>query len=606
MSAHPQGSDAFDIRPELDRRFEYGDLLVNYLSRLGVEYVFGIPGGAIEPLYNALARAQHRAAIPRSVVSRHEAGAAFMAYGYARNAGKLGVCCATTGPGATNLITGVASAYDNNVPLLVITAQTALPRFGRGALQESSDTAVDTVAMLAPCTQYNSLVSHVDQLEHKLIAAISSALHTQSPSHLSIPLDILRSPAPMPQAINLDKLLHKPELIDKPAIAEFCRLLNQANRITLMVGDGCDASIASVLKMALLLDAAIVVTPHGKGLVSPYHPSFRGVFGYAGHKTATEAVLSSDLLVIIGAVVSERIRNIQDLQKNPQANIVYINEHRQYCVRLPTANLYIHGNLKASLAEVVEALQTQNKVHTLHDDLSEVRTTANIVYDKQGRPQRFFGLNEEDKALADTVCIKPQRLMTELPRLFPPSVVYLADPGNSLCWSMHYLHPYDRRILGDRDSHAGMFQGCLEFSSMGWAVGAAIGVALARPKNPVVCLVGDGSWLMSGQEITVAKQLGLNITFIILNDAQLGMVKHGQRLAKAEPIGYELPEIDYALYAESIGVTGIKIDTLNELLNLNIDAIVQAAAPTLLDIHIDNEEVPPMAGRMQALGTVGS
>ena len=146
--------------------YEVGDLLVSYLDYIGVDYVFGIPGGAIEPLYNALSRSAEKGG-PRAIVARHETGAAFMADGYARNSGNLGVCCATAGPGATNLITGVASAYDNHSPLLVITAQTALENFGRNAAQESGDTGINTVAMFEPCTHYNTLVSHVNQFEQK-------------------------------------------------------------------------------------------------------------------------------------------------------------------------------------------------------------------------------------------------------------------------------------------------------------------------------------------------------------------------------------------------------------------------------------------------------
>ena len=135
------------------------DQLVEHLEQIGVEYIFGVPGGAIEPLYNAMARSQRKGGL-RPIVARHEAGAAFMADGYARETGKLGVCCSTTGPGATNLITGVASAYVDNIPLLVITAQTALHLFGKQTLQESSCTAVNTVAMFQHCTHFSSLVSH--------------------------------------------------------------------------------------------------------------------------------------------------------------------------------------------------------------------------------------------------------------------------------------------------------------------------------------------------------------------------------------------------------------------------------------------------------------
>src|SRR5574340_1468484 len=154
---------AQDIEAE-PQPMEAVDLLVAYLEQIGIEYVFGVPGGAIEPLYNALARSARRGG-PRPVVARHETGAAFMADGYARETGKIGVCCATSGPGATNLITGVACAYENEIPMLVITGQPSLHLLGRGALQESSGAGIDTVAMFRICTRYSALISHPDQIE---------------------------------------------------------------------------------------------------------------------------------------------------------------------------------------------------------------------------------------------------------------------------------------------------------------------------------------------------------------------------------------------------------------------------------------------------------
>ena len=146
--------------------WDNADLIVAYLKALKVEYIFSVPGGAIEPLYNAIARNQPHGG-PKVIVARHESGAAFMAEGYARETGKLGVCCATTGPGSTNLLTGVASAYADNIPMLVITAQTPLPKFGKNALQESSCTAIDTVGIFRYCTTYNTLISHAEQIKDR-------------------------------------------------------------------------------------------------------------------------------------------------------------------------------------------------------------------------------------------------------------------------------------------------------------------------------------------------------------------------------------------------------------------------------------------------------
>jgi acetolactate synthase-1/2/3 large subunit len=190
-----------------------------------------------------------------------------------------------------------------------------------------------------------------------------------------------------------------------------------------------------------------------------------------------------------------------------------------------------------------------------------------------------------------------------LPELFPSSTIYLADPGASMCWTIHYLHPKDRRITGERQKRTNLYQACMEFSSMGWSIGASVGVALARPDNPVVCIVGDGSWLMCGQEVTVAKQHNLNIIYVILNDSALGMVKHGQKLAKAESIGYQLPDVDYCRYAESIDIEGYRIEKPEDLIKLDIDRMLKARQPVILDVHIDPDEIPPMKARISALAS---
>lgn len=584
---------------------ELGDLLIQYLDQLGVEYVFGVPGGAIEPLYNALARSERRGG-PRAIVARHEAGAAFMAHGYHANSGKLGVCCSTTGPGATNLITGVASAYENSVPMLVVTAQTPLSKFGKGALQESSDTAIHTVGMFEHCTNYNSLVSHPDQFERKLAAALMQAVYTQTPSHISVPLDVLSHAAenefPSYQIVDA---LNKSALADETAVERLYTLLTTANKSVLVIGDACSDSVSSVLGVASLLQITVVTTPNGKGIVSPYHPLFKGVIGYAGHQDAMDALGDPevDLIVAAGTGLSERISDGRDVHKMIGDKLVHVEEREYMFIRSPMAKLHIRGNIQTVFSRVMERLCQSDKVREMYSKWPP--TKENVVKEigkKLKNMNRNFGLIEESKCFSDATPLKPQRLMAELPKLFPPSTIYLADPGASMCWAIHYLQPFDRRFEGERKSQTSLFQACMEFSSMGWSIGAAIGTALAKPDNPVVCIVGDGSWLMSGQEITVAMQHGLRIVFIIMDDRALGMVKHGQRLAKAEPIGFELPDIDYCLYAKAVGAEGYKVASPQDLLDLDIESILSKRQPSIIDARIDPDEVPPMGARMKALG----
>jgi acetolactate synthase-1/2/3 large subunit len=581
---------------------EVGDLIVNYLKQLKVDYVFGVPGGAIEPLYNALARSAREGG-PRAIVSRHETGAAFMADGYARTSGKLGVCCSTTGPGATNLITGVSSARENHVPMLVITAQTALSTFGAGAFQESSCTGVDVVGMFEFCTCYNSLVSHVDQVERKLNAAIMRAFQTSTPAHLSFPLDVLRSPSPHSQpSWDISKHVAQAILIDTRAVETLCAEILAAEKVVFVIGEDCSEGIGTIQELAIVLGAQILTTPQGKGLISPYHPLFRGVLGFAGHTTAMQVLADPtvDTILAIGTSLSEWASNGWDphLLNN---RLIHIEATEPNLMRSPMARLHVRGRISRVFQIVLDYLHIHIRINGGHPyiELDKVHQKADV--DSKLRLKRQFKLDEESKYRDDSTPIKPQRLMRELPRLFPPHTRYLADTGSSFAWAIHYLHPFDRRISGKRDARGGGCRVCLEFASMGWAIGSAVGTALVRRGDPVVCITGDGSLLMNGQEITVAIQEQLPVVIVVLNDGALGMVKHGQRLGGAEQTAFELPHANYAQFAKSLGAGSYIVRSPQDLLKLDIKKICARAGPTLLDVRVDPEEVPPIGVRMRGL-----
>jgi len=655
MASHPAIKHIYNSAPKKDALeasnqrppaisgpeiLEVGDLLVAYLRQLSIKYVFGVPGGAIEPLYNALARQARydeengiplHARGPRAVVARHETDAAFMAEGYARASGKMGVCCATTGPGATNMITGVASAYENRIPMLVITAQTALANFGRGALQESSCTGVDTVSMFRHCTRYNTLVSHTEQFENKLSAAILSTRQSPAgPAHLSVPLDIMKdiTPAPIPTfTLTTDYWSRPISQVDATVDSVFERIKN-ADKVTFVIGHGCRDAIGIILKVAKLINANIVVTPHGKGLVSPFQPLFRGVFGFAGHESASDALNEANEIVAIGVTISEWSSNGWDRSCLLKDKLIHIDDNEENFTRSPMAGTHILGGAAGIFTYYLEYYQY--KPYGEVDTNSDNQASQN--WEDPNKPIKHFTLDDEAAFTSDAIPIKPQRLMYELPRQLPSNTRYVVDSGNSTAWALHYLHPIDRRMEGKRHACSSTFDGCIEFASMGWAIGAAIGVALGSTKHrknrkndaphnvsfyeertlvdtnkkkektiPVVCITGDGSLLMAGQEITVAIQEKLPVIFIILNDSSLGMVKHGQRLAGAEPIGYELPKIDYCDFAKVLGAYGERVYSPKDLEEINFEEVLKRPGPTLIDVRIDAEEVPPMATRMKIL-----
>ena len=572
---------------------QFGDLLVGYLNQLGIEYVYGVPGGAIEPLYDALARSESQGGT-RVVGARHETGAAFMADGYSRNTGKLGVCCATTGPGATNMLTGIASAYENQIPILAISAQTSLSMFGRGAFQDSSGDGVDTTSIFQHCTRYSTLISHAEQFEHKLATAIMTALGSPNgPVHLTVPRDIMATPWSGHLSYQLQEIVQTPAMVDKEALVRLQYLLSSAKKIVFIVGSDACSAIGSVLRLVMSLNAELVTTPQGKGLVSPYHPRFRGVFGFTGHDSAGKALLDGDvdLVIAVGVLFGETSSGGWDTECLLNSRLVHVEETTGHLTRTPMSQLHVRGNLKTIFEQL-------NKHFSVDNEKQHQRANAcqNIM-----EGIRHFSIDNKRACISDCSPIKPQRLMHDLPTLFPSNTRYLMDVGNSFAWGTHYLHPFDRRVAGEREQHGALFSACFDFASMGWAIGSAVGTAMALPNTPVVCITGDGSWLMSGQEITVALEENLCIVFIIINDGAYGMVKHGQILSGAQQTAFKLPQVDYAAMAQATGATGIVIKSPQELNRLDIKTICKRKSPTVLDIRVDPDEVPPIAMRTNIL-----
>lgn len=599
-------------KEEKQTKVTYADLIINYLIQLDVDYLFGVPGGAIEPLYNALGRhlreqnkrpstTDSEIIIPvrkrrdskgiRPIVARHEAAAAFMADGYARETGKLGVCCATTGPGATNLITGVASAYADRVPMLVITPQTALPDFGKMGLQESSSDAIDIVGMFEHCTCYNSLISHPAQLEGKLYTALINAhRHPQGPAHLSIPMDILDTPITTnSKSYPVAHLFRQLETVDEGAYSALVQTIVKSKRIVLFIGGGSKNAVPHINQLADMVDAEIVTTPSGKCWISAHNPRYRGVFGFAGHQSAMACIMHKDVDLIIA--VGTRLGELSTCGWNESLlnkKLVHLSQIPEDFARSPMAGLHVLGNVGYIFKNIcndplIQKIASQRNVNPNQQPQEELHyLPKNLTF------------QTVSKCDSDAVPLKPQRVMKELINIFPQETRYVADAGNTWAWVTHYL--MDREIDTQRVGFG--------FASMGWAIGAAVGTALGNREDLTVCITGDGSYLMSGQEITVAVSEKLPMVFIVLNDQALGMVKHGQRLAGAEQLCYQLPPVDFAMMAKSVGANSIIIKTPDDFSQISIDTICASGKPWLLDIHIDPEEVPPIGARVEVLNKV--
>ena len=569
---------------------ENGDLILNYLDRLGIEFVFGVPGGSIEPLYNALARSERNGG-PKAILARHEAGAAFMADGYARATGKIGVCCSTSGPGATNLITGVANAYADSIPLLVISAQPAIEKFGLGAFQEGSCTGINTVNMFESCTRYNTLVSHSAQLENKLLQAISyTKSNRPGPAHLSIPLDIMRAKAePRYGVQQLRAFINHEVVTSEKGLDLLLKYLSDAKNVTFVIGEGCSGAINELLELVELQNWLMVTTPMAKGLISDFHPLYRGVFGLGGHESARDALLpeNADYVVVVGTALDEITTGGWDTEAVLSNRMIHISQNSEHLSRSILAKACILGSPKLLLEQLFNWIEKPKD-----------RPKVEYLPGPDGFPKH---VKYRDKAVCfqNTSPVKPQALYWTLSQLCPPNTYVLMDTGNSFLWGIHYWQTHNKAGVEDNLFHIGM-----GFASMGWAIGASIGMALGE-KAPVICFTGDGSVLMSGQEMTVAREHNLNVLFVILNDSHLGMIKHGQQLGGAENIGNELPKVDFAGMARAMGLQGHTINKLTDLDNIGIDDIFKQKGPCVLDVIIDANEVPPMGSRMKVLAGGG-
>lgn len=564
---------------------DYADLILEYLHQLGVEYIFGVPGGAIEPLYNALARSERRGGI-KAVIARHECAAAFMADGYYRETGKLGVVCSTTGPGATNLITGVASASVDHSPMLVITAQTALPKFGKRPLQDSSETAIDTVSIFRNCTKFNAFVSHPEQLEGKLISALMESFQSpRGPVHISIPADVLRAPYGHPDPnVHVNYLMNRATLEDRPAVDRLLEEVLEADNIVFFLGHGCERAYEQIEELAEALNAPFVSGPMGKTWVNEHHPLFRGVFGYAGHTSAYELFNNPniELIIAIGTSITEMgIGSLVAEIKNKK--LIHIDSSVENFSRSPLAKLHVCGHLDAILNRLINKVSSHSWRRTWNG--LEFECNKNVL-------GGYIDLINPESCQSDATPVKPQRLMAHLSKNLPKDSRIFIDTGNIWAWATHYL---------SRSENNGLYRVSMGYGSMAWAIGAVIGSSMASSHEPHVCLAGDGAWLMSSHEIGVAVQHKLPILFIVLNDSAYGMIRFGQELSQAESIGWQLNEVDFAMLAKAQGANGIIINSPNELMEVDFAGIFNGDRPTLLDVRIDKNEMPPMMARVKSL-----
>ncbi|MFZ2961159.1 MAG: thiamine pyrophosphate-binding protein [Candidatus Ozemobacteraceae bacterium] len=560
------------------------DLLLHYLIDEDVKYIFGIPGGPIMPLYEALFQCDRI----KPVLSKHEQGAAFMADGYARATGKLGVCCSTTGPGATNLITGVACAFADSIPMLVITAQVSTAVFGKGAAQESTYYGVDIVSMFKPITKFSAMIHSPEKAGSIIRSALRAALSgRQGPAHINIPADFMK--AMVPQVVIPSKNYRvESQQFDRAAVKRVSQLLIHAKKPIILAGNGVNLSCANneLLQLAEKLSIPVATSPKGKGAFPENHILSLGIFGFAGSALADDYCLSADndVLLAVGTSLGELPTANWDERLNPSRALIHIDIDPKEIGKNYSISAGIIGDAKYNLRELNFQIDRELK-------LIEPPVNSNVEAIKLARSKH--SQNTDRLKLESTeIPIHPQRLIKEMRDALPADAMLFVDIGTCMPWAIHQFTTYQPRT----------FFVNLGFGSMGHAISASIGAKLALPDRPVFALAGDAAFAMSGFEIHTAVELNLPVVWVIMNNGGHGMINLGERLQFGGRfcISKFSNRIRAAEMARSMGADATEITDPADL-GPALCKAARATKPTLIEVITDITAIAPMGRRLQTL-----
>ena len=533
------------------------EIVVECLKEQGVDTVFGYPGGAILNVYDALYK--HSGEI-RHILTSHEQGAAHAADGYARATGRVGVCMATSGPGATNLVTGIATAYMDSVPMVAITANVTLPMLGKDSFQE-----VDIAGVTMPITKHGYIVKNVADLADTLRKAF----------------DIARSGRPGPVLVDITKdvtaavceytpmEIKQPERIDKGTEADYEKVLEyirQAKKPFIYLGGGAIISDAcgEVRKFAEKIDSPVCDTLMGKGAFDGHSPRYTGMIGMHGTKASNLGVSECDLLVALGARFSDRvIGNPKKFAEN--AKIIHLDVDAAEINKNIRVDASIVGDLKLVLQKLNKALEQQN-----HEEWM----------------QKVIALKEKYPLKYDKEKLSCPYVMETIDRVTNGEALISTDVGQHQMWAAQYYHYTKPRTF--------LSSGGL--GTMGYGLGACIGAQVGQPDKICINIAGDGCFRMNMNELATASRYGIPIIQVVINNHVLGMVRQWQTLFYGKRYSQTVlnDKVDFCKVAEALGCDAIRVTKKEEMEPALREAIAKKA-PVLIECVIpEDDKVFPM------------
>lgn len=538
--------------------------VVHALRAQGVETVFGYPGGAIMPVYDALydGGVEH-------LLCRHEQGAAMAAIGYARSTGKTGVCIATSGPGATNLITGLADALLDSVPVVAITGQVAAPFIGTDAFQE-----VDVIGLSLACTKHSFLVQSLDELPRVMAEAFQVANSGRpGPVLIDIPKDIQLASGHLEPHFST---VEAEETFPQEEVEQARQMLAQAKKPMLYVGGGVGMAqaVPALRDFAAVTRIPVACTLKGLGAVEADYPWYLGMLGMHGTKAANLAVQECDLLIAVGARFDDRVTGKLNTFA-PHASVIHMDIDPAEMNKLRQAHVALQGDLTALL----NALQQPLNITKWCEYTADLRREHAWRYDHPGE------------------AIYAPLLLKQLSDRKPKECVVTTDVGQHQMWSAQHM-TYSRPENFITSSGLG---------TMGFGLPAAVGAQIARPDDTVICISGDGSFMMNVQELGTVKRKQLPLKIVLLDNQRLGMVRQWQQLFFQERYSETTltDNPDFLMLARAFGIPGQHI-TRKDQVEAAIETLLASEGPYLLHVSIDELEnvwplVPPGASNSQML-----
>ena len=560
-------------------------VLLESLEQQNVDVIFGILGGAILPVYDALCGNEKI----RHILSRHEQGAAHAAEGYARASGRVGVCMATSGPGATNLVTGIANAYMDSSPMVALTGQVPTASanssymIGRDAFQEA-----DIIGITTPITKHNYQPRAISEIQPMVNAAFYIASSGRpGPVLIDLPKNVQSDIAEVELGIteNIEARGYKPVIDpDLAKISEAAKLLENAEKPFILAGGGVISSNASdeLMEMSDLLMAPVATTFMGKGAFPEGHPLSVGSIGMHGNPAANRLIGEADVLLAVGTRFSDRATaNLDTFAAN--AKKIHIDIDAAELGKNVEVDVPIVGDAKVSL----RILHT-----TLTSKLHKKESVAWNKRVKEAKEQLSPLLKDRPKELV------PKALLTELRRLLPENAVVTTEVGQNQMWSALYFQALKPRTF---ISSGGL-------GTMGFGFPAAIGAKVACPDRPVVDIAGDGSFIMTEQELACSVTEKIPVIVIVLNNSVLGMVAQWQRmLYHRRYMAVNLGKTpDMVKLAEAYGAQGLRANSIEEFKKA-VKTALKSDVTTVIDVPIGSEQdvvpfVPPGCGLPQQRG----